>query len=148
MLTIDILRRTVHKDGKEIVLKSKILMNMLIYLVKSNGMVRTREDILAQCWDAKIVTKRNVDIRLVELRKKINDPHPGKIIIGVNNIGYKINPDKVRLINQNGVAPSSESHDGYVFLKHAKLKGEPVIIMQSIKDVDDWIVIPKSEYNQ
>ncbi len=145
MIVIDILTRTLRIDNKEIVMKSQLLLNALIYLAESNGMVRTRQDIIKHCWDSKIVSQRNIDTRFCHLRKIINDPNPGEVLICVKSVGYKIDPTKIKLLNKNGSTPKT-AHDGYVFIKYAKLKNEQVVILQNIKNVDDWIVIPKSEY--
>lgn len=148
MITIDFQQRTVQKNGKEITIRSKLLFNMLVYLTNSNGMPRTDREIIDHCWDTKYITESNVRIRICELRKLIDDPHhnvptQNQVIIRVAGVGYKVNLRNIKIINQNGIKPKSSDH---VFIKYAKMNGESVVILQDIKDNDEWIVVPKSEY--
>jgi len=148
MITIDAQGRTVQKNGRDVTVRSKLLFNILLYLTNSNGMPRTDREIIDHCWDGQIITESNVRIRICELRKLIDDPHhntptPSQVIVRVPGVGYKVNPKNIRIINQNGVRPKSADH---IFIKYARMNDEPVVVLQHIKNPDEWIVIPKAEY--
>lgn len=150
MIIIDFQNRSITKNGREIVMRSKLLFNMLVYLTNSNGMPRTDREIIEHCWDAQYITNSNVRIRMCELRKIIDDPYhkvstPDQVIIGVPGVGYKINPRNIKIINQNGTKPKESDH---VFLKYAKMGDKQVAVLQKINNHDEWIVIPKEEYDK
>lgn len=149
MIIIDYQKKSVSKNGREIVVRSPLLFKILVYLTRANGMPRTDREIIQECWDDKIIDKSNVRVRLCELRKIIDDPHhntptPTQVIIGVPGVGYKINPKNIQIINQNGVKTKDSN---LIFLKYAKMGNQQVVVLQKINNNEEWIVIPKSEYD-
>jgi len=151
MIVIDFQNRSVTKNGKEILMRSQLLLRMLVFLTRSNGMPRTDREIIDNCWDGNVVVgASNVRIRISEIRKIIGDPYhkiatSDQVIIGVPGVGYKINPKNIKVIDQNGTAKPREA--GLVFLKNAKMGDKEVVVMQKINNNEEWIVIPKSEYD-
>jgi len=146
MIIVDFRNRLITKDGREIKMRSQLLFRVLVFLANSNGMPRTDREIIDQCWDKHVVVgASNVRIRMCELRKIIHDPVDkavqDQVIVNVPGIGYKANPKNIKVINQNGATD-------LIFIKNAKMNGQSVVILQKINDEDEWIVMPKDEYDK
>jgi DNA-binding response OmpR family regulator len=87
-LTIDTARRLVDIDGTAVHL-TVTEFDLLIDLVRADGAVRSRDQLLASVWgyrDAGVV--RTVDSHIRSLRRKIGDD----VIRTVHGIGYAITP--------------------------------------------------------
>lgn len=85
-LTLDIEKKRVSIDGKEISLTKKEF-EILYLLLKNKERVFSREDILAQVWSDEVyVLGRTVDVNITRLRKKIGNY--GKCIVTRLGYGY------------------------------------------------------------
>lgn len=71
-LKIDLNRRTLYKDGKEIDLTAKEF-DILCTLVRNNGIVLSREKIYDIVWQELDCDTRTVDVHISKLREKIED---------------------------------------------------------------------------
>jgi two-component system OmpR family response regulator len=87
-------RRQVLVDGTEVEL-SKTEFEVLAYLMRHAGRVRTRDDILRAVWgDSDYTTDRTVDVHVHWLRRKIEaDPAKPYRVISVRGVGYKFAED-------------------------------------------------------
>lgn len=88
-LSVDLDQHLVLKSGEKVELTPKEF-EILSLLVKANGAVVSRKEILSEIWgsDAALET-RTIDMHVQSLRKKLNDPH-GMLIATVFGVGYKI----------------------------------------------------------
>ncbi|HEU5441033.1 MAG TPA: response regulator transcription factor [Ktedonobacterales bacterium] len=91
-LHIDLERREVRRDGREIELPAR-LFDLLVYMVRNRGVVLTRERILRQVWGYDydfIGETRTVDVHVRWLREKIeDDPARPTRIVTVRGVGYR-----------------------------------------------------------
>jgi DNA-binding response OmpR family regulator len=88
---VDLRRRTVTKDGEEIVLKPKEF-ELLVYLLRNRGRAVTREELLHQIWGYEYDgDNRTIDVHVSWLRHKI-EPVPAKPahLITVRGLGYRL----------------------------------------------------------
>ena len=75
-------------DGSELVLTLQEF-RLLAYLIQGRGRVRTREELLADVWNASPeLETRTVDTHVKRLRDKLGDA--GDIIETVRGLGYRI----------------------------------------------------------
>ncbi|MDQ3699183.1 MAG: response regulator transcription factor [Gemmatimonadota bacterium] len=90
---IDMVNRTVRRDGKELPLSPRAF-DLLKALYDSRDRVVSRYDLLRQVWryDASVTT-RTIDAHVVELRRKIErDQSKPRHILTVRNVGYRLRP--------------------------------------------------------
>ena len=89
-IEINAAARTVKRDGKDVELAPREL-ELLIALVKQNGQVVSRQDLLHTVWGhAGRVETRTVDTHVAELRRKLEtDPSNPRYIHTVRKIGYR-----------------------------------------------------------
>jgi DNA-binding response OmpR family regulator len=89
-VVVDTRARTVHRDGHKVPVTPKAF-DLLVALVRNEGRVMSRHDLLKEVWDhrAAIVT-RTVDSHVSELRQKLEDDpsHPAHIHT-VWKVGYR-----------------------------------------------------------
>lgn len=87
-LKIDLARRTVHFDDKEVEL-TKREFELLVYLIKNKNIVISREQILNQVWGYDYIGETNVvDVYVRYLRTKIDDKFGVKFIHTIRGVGY------------------------------------------------------------
>jgi DNA-binding response OmpR family regulator len=87
---LDVERHEVTVEGKPVTLSPKEF-NLLAYLMRHAGRVRSREDILQAVWGEDLyLDERTVDVHVRWLRTKIeSDPaHPQRLLT-VRGVGYK-----------------------------------------------------------
>lgn len=85
-LVLNLKKRKVKMDSKELGLTKKEF-GILALLLKSEGYIFTREEILEQVWEEHtIVSKRTVDVHVAHLRKKLGAY--GKYIKNKQGYGY------------------------------------------------------------
>lgn len=90
-IEIDIPRHKVIADKKDIKLTA-MEFKLLMTLVKRNGRVQTRENLLEDVWELDPdITTRTVDTHIKRLRKKLGDQ--GDMIETIRGVGYKINDE-------------------------------------------------------
>ena len=66
---------------------------MLLYLIRNQNIVVSREQIEANIWDMDHDSYSNViDVYIRYLRKKIDDPYEVKMIQTVRGVGYVLRP--------------------------------------------------------
>jgi two-component system, OmpR family, alkaline phosphatase synthesis response regulator PhoP len=67
---------------------------LLMALVKRNGSVATRQDLLREVWGHRgLVLSRTVDTHIAELRRKLeDDPAQPRHIVTVRKTGYRLQP--------------------------------------------------------
>ncbi len=83
-------RREVTADGRAIELSPREF-DLLVYLMRHAGRVRSREDIIAAVWhEEEYLDQRTVDVHVRWLRQKIEaDPADPRRILTVRGVGYK-----------------------------------------------------------
>lgn len=87
-LTIDLVRRTVHRGDQWIDLTPKEFA-LLEYLARNAGSVVTRAMISQHVWGINFDTLSNViNVYIRYLRTKLDDPYPDKLIHTVRGVGY------------------------------------------------------------
>ena len=87
-LQLDLLTRTVMRDGKEIALTAKEF-ELLEYLMRNKGRVLSRVILMERIWDMNFDSETNVvDVLINRLRRKIDDDFPSRLIHTVRGAGY------------------------------------------------------------
>ena len=88
---IDLARRVVVKDGREVSLAPKAY-ELLLALVRRQGAVASRHELLREVWGyGAAVVSRTVDTHVAELRRKLeDDPADPRHILTVWKIGYRL----------------------------------------------------------
>ncbi len=87
-LEIDFLKRKAMRSGKRLDLSPKEFL-LLWLLASHSGEVLTRTYISEQVWDMFFDCDTNVvDVAILRLRKKIDDPFPVKLLHTVRGVGY------------------------------------------------------------
>jgi two-component system alkaline phosphatase synthesis response regulator PhoP len=89
-LRIDVGRREVLRGDREIELPAR-LFDLLAYLVRNNGLVLTRDQLLQHVWGYEYAgDTRTVDVHMRWLREKIeDDPANPRLIQTVRGVGYR-----------------------------------------------------------
>jgi two-component system copper resistance phosphate regulon response regulator CusR len=87
-LEIDFLKRKAKRDTKRLDLSPKEFL--LLWLLASHaGEILTRTYISEQVWDMNFDCDTNVvDVAILRLRRKIDDPFPVKLLHSVRGVGY------------------------------------------------------------
>lgn len=89
-LVMDVRRRTVVKSRKEIHLSPKEFF-LLEYLMRNEGKVLSRVEILEHVWDMNADLFTNtVETHIVNLRRKLHSKNRRELIHTVSGTGYKI----------------------------------------------------------
>jgi two-component system copper resistance phosphate regulon response regulator CusR len=87
-LRLDVLRRTVTRDGAEIALTNKEFL-LLHLLIKRQGEALSRTLIASEVWNMNFDSDTNVvDVAIKRLRAKIDQPFGKKLIHTVRSVGY------------------------------------------------------------
>ena len=91
-LSVDMVKGTVEKSGKEVYLSAMEYRLLLIFL-NHRGMVLTRSVLLEEIWEAagEFVNDNTLTVYIKRLREKIEDnPAEPKILLTVRGIGYRL----------------------------------------------------------
>ncbi len=90
---LDPAARRVWRDEAEVALPNK-QFRILEYLMRHPGRVLTRAMIAEHVWDYDFPDMANViDVHVRQLRQKLADPYPGRLIQTVRGAGYRFTPD-------------------------------------------------------
>ncbi len=93
-LVVDLLARTVFRNGEEIQLQSREF-TLLEYLLKHKGQVVTRTMLLENVWDYHFDPQTNIiDVHISRLRNKIDKGHSTPLIQTKRGAGYIIAQDE------------------------------------------------------
>lgn len=92
-IRIDVTRREITKGDRLVEVRSPLLFDLLVYMVRHRGVVLTRERLLQQVWGYDNVSSsdtRTVDNHVRSLRKQLeNDPDNPQLIQTVRGVGYR-----------------------------------------------------------
>ena len=89
-LTMDTTTRRVTRAGEEVALTSKEYAVLECFL-REPERVHTREAIAEHVWNYDVHHESNVvDVYIRNLRRKIDDPHPRKLLQTVRGAGYRL----------------------------------------------------------
>lgn len=89
-LTMDIAKRTVHRDDQLIKLTAKEFA-LLQFMLEHQGEVLPRSVIASQVWDMNFDSDTNViDVAIRRLRLKVDDDYDIKLIHTVRGMGYRL----------------------------------------------------------
>ena len=89
-LEMDLIRRTVQRDGKPVELQPQEF-RLLEYLMKHSGQVVTRTMLLENVWDYHFDPQTNViDVHISRLRGKIDKGHATQLLQTIRGAGYMI----------------------------------------------------------
>jgi DNA-binding response OmpR family regulator len=90
-VTVDIASRTVMRGGRPVALSPKGF-DLLLALVRRDGRVATRVELLREVWGyGPLVLSRTVDSHVAELRRKVEeDPANPRHLVTVFKIGYRL----------------------------------------------------------
>jgi len=92
-LSMDLLRRTVHRDGEKIDLPAKEY-GLLEYMMQNAEMVISKTSILERVYDYSFDPQTNVvDVLVCRLRNKIDRDFDEKLIHTVRGMGYVLKSD-------------------------------------------------------
>ncbi len=87
-LTLDVSRRRVTRDGKEIELTGREFALLQMFL-ENKTLVLTRDQLLEKVWGYAYMGETNVvDVYVRYLRSKIDDPFARKLLHTVRGVGY------------------------------------------------------------
>ena len=87
-LKMDLLRKKVYRDGKEILLQPKEFA-LLEYLMRNVGRVVSKTMIMEHVWDYNFDPQTNVvEARICRLRDKVDRPFKKDLIHTIRGIGY------------------------------------------------------------
>ena len=93
-LAVDCKEHTVKRGGNLITLSPKEF-SVLLYLIRNQNIVVSREQIEANIWDIDHDSYSNViDVYIRYLRKKIDDPYEVKLIQTIRGVGYVLRADE------------------------------------------------------
>ncbi len=94
-IEVDPAARSVRRNGEPVSLSPKEF-DLLVALIRRDGVVASRVELLAEVWNysnAEVPT-RTVDIHVAELRRKLeDDPSNPRHILTVRKAGYRIETD-------------------------------------------------------
>jgi DNA-binding response OmpR family regulator len=94
-LTLDLRRRRGQRAGRNIELSPKEF-SLLEYLMRNEGRVLTRSQILDHLWGYDYLVESNlVDVYISYLRQKVDRNRADKLIRTVRGIGYALEADRV-----------------------------------------------------
>ncbi|MFI5228875.1 MAG: response regulator transcription factor [Gemmatimonadales bacterium] len=86
---VDLGARTVTRRGAPVAITPKAY-ELLLALVRRDGTVATRVDLLKEVWGyGSFIMTRTVDSHVAELRRKLDDPGEPRHIITVWKVGYR-----------------------------------------------------------
>ncbi len=89
-LQVDTMSHTVKRDSRPIELSPKEF-SLLEFLLRHVNRVVTRTSIAEHVWDEEFYSESNVvDVYIRNLRRKIDDEYPLKLIHTVRGLGYKM----------------------------------------------------------
>ena len=89
-LEVDTVTHEVRRDGRPVELTSKEYA-MLEYFMRNPNRVLTRTQIAEHVWDYDFPNVTNViDVHVRALRRKLDDPYPGRLIQTVRGAGYRL----------------------------------------------------------
>jgi DNA-binding response OmpR family regulator len=89
-LRIDPAERRAFVGGAEVTLTAREF-NVLEFLVRRAGQVLTKDEILAGVWDSDFDSESNiVEVYILRLRRKVDDPFGRRSIETVRGAGYRI----------------------------------------------------------
>lgn len=92
-IEINLLTREVLRDGRPIRL-STTEFELLVYLMRNQGHVLTREQILRAVWGYEYDPGTNVvDVYVGYLRRKLSGPESGAPISTIRSVGYRFDAD-------------------------------------------------------
>src|ERR1700678_2093665 len=104
-LELDRLEHTAHRAGRLIVLTNKEFA-LLEHLMLNRGECVSRVDLLDSVWNMEPTQTTNiVDVYVNYLRRKLEDPPPGRLIRTVRGHGYMVPPESELAVPQIVVAP-------------------------------------------
>lgn len=96
-LKIDLVHRRVEFNGSFIDLTPQEF-SLLYVLAQAQGTPLSRAELLRSAWPEAIDNPRTIDTHVLSLRKKIeSDPRQPTVIQTVRNIGYRLNPELLKL---------------------------------------------------
>lgn len=97
-LQLDRLEHTAQRGGRSIVLTNKEFA-LLEHLMLNRGQCISRADLLDSVWNMEPAQTTNiVDVYVNYLRRKLEDPPPGRLIRTVRGSGYMV-PQEADLVN-------------------------------------------------
>ena len=89
-LVVDALRRTIHYDGRELVLKPREF-SLLEILAHHPGQVFSRVHLLDLIWPREFDgDERTVDVHVMRIRRELREPRSPRLILTVHGVGYKL----------------------------------------------------------
>lgn len=92
-LTMDVVKRTVTRDGQTIMLTQKEF-DLLYELMKKPEEVFTRDELLNEVWGYDYIGQTNtVDVFVRALRNKLDDDQHPRLIQTVRGVGYVLRAD-------------------------------------------------------
>ncbi|MDA7983833.1 MAG: response regulator transcription factor [Alphaproteobacteria bacterium] len=89
-LTLDLLARTAHRDGKRIELQRREFQ-LLEYLLRNAGRTVTRTMLLERVWGYHFDPQSGViDVHISRLRRKLDKDFPVPLLHTVRHVGYRL----------------------------------------------------------
>lgn len=100
-LSVDLARRRAELAGAVLTLQPKEF-DLLVYFMKHDGVVLTRDRLLAGVWGHDFVGERTVDVHVRRLRAKLETGGAADLIRTIHGVGYAFGGSAAR----TGVSPS------------------------------------------
>jgi two-component system OmpR family response regulator len=91
-LTVDLVRRTAQRGGRDIELTTREF-DLLVFLLRHVGQIVTRKTLLEQVWDMHFDPQTNVvDVHMSRLRQAVDKGFDKPLIHTVRGVGYQLIP--------------------------------------------------------
>jgi len=89
-------RRIVHLDGREEIVEPRV-MQVLVALVRAEGQILSRDDLLMSCWHGVVVGEDSIDRVIGRLRRLADGIGGGEFKIEtITKVGYRLAPSDAR----------------------------------------------------
>ena len=90
------LRRIVHRDGREEIVEPRI-MRVLVALIRAEGQILSRDDLLMSCWHGVVVGEDAIDRVIGRLRRLADGIGDGEFKLEtITRVGYRLVPSDAR----------------------------------------------------
>jgi len=84
------LRRVVHDDGREVLLEPRV-MQVLATLIRADGQILSRDDLVMTCWDGVVVGDDAINRVISRLRRLAREIGDGALEIEtITKVGYRL----------------------------------------------------------
>jgi len=118
-------RRIVHRDGREEIVEPRI-MRVLVALVRAEGRILSRDDLLMSCWHGVVVGEDAIDRVIGRLRRLADGIGSGEFKLEtITRVGYRLVPTDARRTPAPAPAPAATDKVSICVLPFANMSVDP-----------------------